>query len=297
MRASDPDTESDVPPEEDAAPAEREAAPEEDVLPVEAPPEPPGVPPVVVPRWIQLVLLPLALLGAFAIARAAGAVLLLFIIAGLIALLLNPPVTLLRRIGFPRGAAVGTVFLTLVLVLTGLGILLADPIANQVSSFRDRVPGIVDDANASLVDLQSWLDRNGVDLQVSEPGRTAVESLGDRLAEGSGELAAFTRDALLRLVEGSIAVILIIVLSIYMLLYGERIGAVVRGVVPPGDGSAEDDFPTRIQGAVFGYVRGQLLFSLIMGTSAGAMLWVLGSLGIFPEGRTYALFFLSLIHI
>jgi hypothetical protein len=42
---------------------------------------------------------------------------------------------------------------------------------------------------------------------------------------------------------------------------------------------------------VFGYVRGQLLFSLIMGTSAAALLWVLGSLGIFPDGRTYALFF------
>ena len=236
-------------------------------------------------------MLPLALLGAFAIARAAGAVLLLFIIAGLIALLLNPPVTLLRRVGFPRGAAVGTVFLVLVMVLTGLGILLADPIANQVSSFRDNVPGIVDDANASLVDLQGWLDRNGIDLQVSEPGRTAVESLGDRVAEGSGELAAFTRDALLRLVEASIAVILIIVLAVYMLLYGERIGAVVRRIVPPGDGSPEDDFPNRIQGAVFGYVRGQLLFSLIMGTSAGCLLWVLGSLGIFPDGKTYAFAF------
>ena len=42
---------------------------------------------------------------------------------------------------------------------------------------------------------------------------------------------------------------------------------------------------------MFGYVRGQLLFSLIMGTSAGVLLWVLGSLGIFPQGKTYALFF------
>ena len=61
--------------------------------------------------------------------------------------------------------------------------------------------------------------------------------------------------------------------------------------MPRGDGSPEDDFPTRIQAAVFGYVRGQLLFSLIMGTSAGVLLWVLGSLGIFPEGKTYAVFF------
>ena len=94
-----------------------------------------------------------------------------------------------------------------------------------------------------------------------------------------------------RLVEASIALILIIVLSIYMLIYGDRIGAVVRAVVPPGDGTPEDDFPTRVQASLFGYVRGQFLFSLIMGTSAGLMLWVLGSLGIFPEGKTYAIAF------
>jgi predicted PurR-regulated permease PerM len=61
--------------------------------------------------------------------------------------------------------------------------------------------------------------------------------------------------------------------------------------MPRGDGTPEDDFPTRIQSAVFGYVRGQLLFSLIMGTSAGVLLYVLGSLGVFPDGKTYALFF------
>jgi predicted PurR-regulated permease PerM len=289
MRASEPDTEA---PEEEVAPEQREATPE-GPLPLGPPKvDPPArVEPVMVPRWIQLVMLPLLLLGAWAVARAAGPVLLLFIVAGLIALLLNPFVTFLRRLGFPRGFAVATVFLVLVLGITGLGVLLANPIANQVSSFRDSVPGVVDDANASLADFQSWLDRNGIDLQVSKPGRTAVESLGDRIAEGSGELATFTRDALLRIAEASIAVILIIVLSVYMLIYGERMGAVVRGIVPPGDGSAEDDFPTRIQGAVFGYVRGQLLFSLIMGTSAGICLWIFGSLGIFPEGKTYAFAF------
>ena len=75
-----------------------------------------------------------------------------------------------------------------------------------------------------------------------------------------------------------------------MLLYGERIGDGLRRIVPRRAGS-DDDYPARIQRAVIGYVRGQLLFSLIMGTSAGVLLWVLGSLGIFPDGKTYALFF------
>jgi predicted PurR-regulated permease PerM len=289
MRASEPDTASDAPEQEEP----QAETVEEPPVPLSAPPpEPPArVEPVVVPRWIQLVVLPLALLGLWALARAAGPVLLLFIIAGLIALLLNPFVTLLRRVGFPRGAAVAVVFLVLLTATVGAGVLVASPISDQVSAFRDNVPQIVDDANASLADLQDWLDRNGIDVQVSKPGQTAVDSLGDRIAEGSTELVAFTRDALVRLVEASIALILIVVLSVYMLLYGERIGAGVRAVVPPGDGSPEDDFPTRVQGAVFGYVRGQLLFSLIMGTSAGVCLWALGSLGIFPEGKTYAFAF------
>ena len=93
------------------------------------------------------------------------------------------------------------------------------------------------------------------------------------------------------LVEASLALILIIVLAIYMLIYGDRIGAIARAVVPPGDGTPDDDYPTRVQASLFGYVRGQILFSLIMGTSAGLMLFLLGSLGIFPEGKTYAIAF------
>jgi predicted PurR-regulated permease PerM len=83
----------------------------------------------------------------------------------------------------------------------------------------------------------------------------------------------------------------VIVLSVYMLLYGQRIGASVRRVMPPGDGSAEDDYPTRVIKAVSGYVRGQFLFSLAMGTGAGLGLWLYGTLGIFEDGRTYALAF------
>jgi predicted PurR-regulated permease PerM len=246
---------------------------------------------VPVPRWVQLVMLPLAILGLWAVFEAAGRVLLLFIIAGLIALLLNPFVTLLRRAHFPRGIAVLVVMLCVVAIVTAIGFLLANPVADQVDAFRDNVPEIVDDANASLADVQEWLDDNGINVEVANPGETALETLGARVTEGSGELVSFTREALTTVIEGSIALIVTIVLSVYMLLYGERIGAAVRAIVPPGDGTPEDDYPTRVQRAVFGYVRGQLLFSAIMGTSAGIALWVMGTLGIFPEGKTYAIVF------
>jgi len=240
---------------------------------------------------MQLVLLPLALLGIVALLRSAGLIVLLFVVAGLIALLLNPFVTVLRRRRLPRGLAVLIVFLGLITVLTGVGILISDPIADQVSSIQRDVPDYVDDANASLANVQAFFDDNGINVEIAAQGKTALETLGDRLSEGSGEIVSFTREALTKLVEASIALILVLVLSVYLLLYGERIGTGVRTLLPRGDGSPEDDFPTRLQQAVLGYVRGQTLFSLIMGTSAGVLLFILGSVGIFPDGKTYALAF------
>jgi putative heme transporter len=245
---------------------------------------------VVVPRWVQLVMLPLAVVGLWAVLKAAGPVILLFVIGALVALLLNPFVTVLRRAHVPRGFAVLIVMACVVCVIGLVGVLLSNPVSDQVSGFRNNVPEIVDDANASLADVQDWLDDNGIDIQIAEEGQTALGTLGRNVSQGSGDLLTFTQDALRTLVEAGFALILIIVISVYMLLYGERIGAGLRAIVPRRAGS-NDDYPARIQRAVIGYVRGQLLFSLIMGTSAGVLLWVLGSLGIFPDGKTYALFF------
>ena len=163
--------------------------------------------------------------------------------------------------------------------------------SDQAQSFANDVPGLVDDASVALDDVQGFFDDNGIDVQIKGQSESALATLQDRVLEGSGEIVAVTGELLRRLVELSFYVILVIVLSIYMLIYAPEIGRLVRKVMPPGDGTPEDDFPARVQRAVFGYVRGQLLFSLIMGTSAGVALWIFGVLGIFPDGRTYAFAF------
>jgi predicted PurR-regulated permease PerM len=255
------------------------------------PQEAPVAPPVVVPRWVQLVLLPLAVLALWVLARAAGQVLGIFVVAGVIALILNPLVTFVQRGRVPRGLAVAVVIAGFFGVLGTAGVLLATPISDQVSSFQDDVPGIVDEANANLADLQRTFDRNGINVQVSRQGETALQTLRDRVIGGTSDVVSFGTDLLTTIVTAGFALILVFVLTIYMLLYGERIGAVVRRVMPPGDGTPEDDYPTRVQRAVAGYVRGQLLFSVAMGTGAGIGLYVFGVLGIFPDGKTYALAF------
>jgi predicted PurR-regulated permease PerM len=285
-----------------------EHQPDDDLLPDESPPRhrdedfddhdpldaqapPPSAEPVVVPRWIQLVGLPLLLLLAFAVVKAAGTVVLLFVTAAVIALILNPLVAGLQRVHLPRGVAIVCVYLGFIVALAAAGVLLANPISDQVTTLRDDVPSITRSANERLADVQDYFDRKGINVEVKKQGQTALETLQDKVVGGTDSIVSFGTDLLTKLVTASFGLILVFVLSVYMLIHGERIGALVRGVMPPGNGTREDDYPSRVVRAVNGYVRGQLLFSLAMGAGAGIGLWIYGITGIFPDGKTYALAF------
>jgi predicted PurR-regulated permease PerM len=262
------------------------------------PPSPPAPgKPVVVPRWIQLVALLLGLMALWALARAAHTVLLVFLVSTVIALILNPLVKHVqyplgqRRVRLPRGVAVFSVYIGFFLALGGVGVLLVNPITNQVRTLQRDVPNLVSSANQSLADFQKWLDRQGINVKVTKQGETALQTLQRKVVSSSGSLVSFGQDLIKRVVETGFGLILVIVISIYMLLYADRIGRLVRSAMPPGDGSPDDDYALRVQKAVTSYVRAQLLFSVIMGVSAGVLMWLLGVAGVFPDGRRYALFF------
>lgn len=256
--------------------------------------QPPGAAarPVVVPRWVQLVVLPLAVVAIWTLARAAGPVLLVFIVAAVVALILNPLVSILQRYArLPRGLAVAVVYLGLLGTFVVAGFLLATPIANQANALQKDIPRLVRDANTELAHLQGWLDRRNVDIQVKRQGETAIQTLSRKLSGATGSVASTATTLLETVVTAGLGLVLVVVVSIYMLVYGERIGGLVRRGMPAGDGTPEDDYPSRVQAAVSGYVRGQLLFSLAMGAGAGVGLYVLGVLGVFPPGKAYALAF------
>ena len=281
MTAAQPGAPRAAPP----APQEQELAAEEDTAGREPPPR------VLVPRWVQLVLLPLSVLAAWALAKAAGRVLLLFIVAGLIALILNPAVAFLQRRGLRRGLAVLAVYLAFFLSLAGIGLLVANPISHQVSTFVGNLPHITREANKQVESLEGELTSNGVHVKLKENGRTALSSLEHKVARSASKFASFGATLAREVANGIFNLVLVFVLSVYMLLYGGQIGALVRRVMPTGDGTPADDFPSLVQRAVARYVGGQLLFSTIMGTSTGLALWLFGELGVFPDGSRYAVAF------
>ncbi|MDE3070992.1 MAG: AI-2E family transporter, partial [Acidobacteriota bacterium] len=144
------------------------------------------------------------------------------------------------------------------------------------------------------------LNEAGFNVHFVKQGRTALETLGEKVTKSSSKVAEFGGTLLAEAAAAIIDVVVVFVLSVYMLLYGERIGSVVRGVMPgaeregagrEGRGKLADDYPTLVQRAVSRYVGGQLLFSFLMGATTGLGLYLFGVAGIFPDGRKFALAF------
>src|SRR5947209_11123111 len=92
-----------------------------------------------IPRWIQLVTLPLLLLLIWAVAGAVRHVIFLFLVAGLIAFLLNPLVRGIMRIWIPRGLGVAIVYLLIASLVAAASIALGTVVVVQTRSSSHRV--------------------------------------------------------------------------------------------------------------------------------------------------------------
>jgi predicted PurR-regulated permease PerM len=261
---------------------------------------PAGSTKIEIPRWIQLVGLPLALLFLWTMASAVSHVVFLFLVAALIALLLDPLVRALGRLRIPRGFSIAVVFLSFATALVVGVIAIGVVVVDQSRDAADRVDNYLTvengrtgqtDAERDVDRLQVWLDDHRLErIQVREQGQDFVDRLRDAgPQEYTTRAIDFLEGAALSIFELLFSLVLVIVVSIYMLLDMGRLSAAVDRRFPP-----RPDSPSlipRIESALAGYVRGQVLLSLIIGTSAGVGLWVLGILG-WAEGMDqYALLF------
>ena len=126
-------------------------------------------------------------------------------------------------------------------------------------------------------------------MEVREQGSEWLDSLS------AGDISGYTTDAI-SLARGAafsfvillFSIVLVIVISIYMLLDMPRLEAAIDRRFPPGGGRPLTE---RIESALVGYVRGQLLLSTIIGASAGVGMWILGTLDLVPGAERYALLF------
>ena len=249
-----------------------------------------------IPRWIQLVGLPLLLLLVWVVAGAVRHAVFLFLVALLIALLLNPLVRALGRIWLPRGPAVALVYLAFAAAVALTIIALATVVVQQTRSAAHRVDNYftVDSGHPSrtgaeqdLGRFQVWLDHHHLSsVHVQKQGQTFLNQVGTKdVQKYTTKALHWAEGAGLTVVTLLFDAVLVVVVSIYMLLDMQRLtDAMDRRFPPHGRGG----LIVRMEQAVASYVKGQFLRSLIIGMSSGVGLWILGLLGLMPHGGKYA---------
>ena len=95
-------------------------------------------PRIQIPRWIQLIGLPLVLVVTWIVALAAGHVVFLFLVASVLALLLDPLVRGLERVRLPRGVSVALVYLSFAAALVVAIFALASVVVDQTTTAANR---------------------------------------------------------------------------------------------------------------------------------------------------------------
>jgi predicted PurR-regulated permease PerM len=257
---------------------------------------PPAPVPIAIPRWAQLVLLPLLLLLVWTVAGAVRHVLFLFLVSLLIALLLNPLVRGLTRARIPRGGAVTLVYLAFAAVVALAILALATVVVQQTRSAAHRVDKYFTadsghpprtGAQHDLARLQRFLDHNHLgSIHVERDGQKFLDQVGTKdVQKYTTRALHWAEGAGLTVVTLLFDAVLLVVVSIYMLLDMQRLtDALDRRFPPYGRGG----LIVRMEQAVASYVKGQFLLSLIIGVSVGLGLWILGLVGLFPNGGKYA---------
>ncbi len=259
-----------------------------------------GPPSIGIPRWIQLVVLPVLLLIVFVFARTLGHVLFLFLTASVIAFTLNPLVRDLTRLRLPRGLSVAVVSVIFATAFIGLLVALGTVVVSETRSAAERIDEYLTEESpvtgqtgveVDVDKLQRWLDDHGLE------GVRIEEQLDDLTSNiGAGDVSGYVQDAISFAQGAAISVILllfsvvlVIVITIYMLLDMPRLEGLIDRRFPPVEGGLP--LTQQIERALWGYLKGQAILSLVIGTSAGVGMWILGTTGLVEGAEKYALLF------
>ena len=240
-----------------------------------------------IPRWIQLVGLPiLVLLIWFSAAQVAHAIY-LFVGAMVIALMLNPLIKRLEWMRIPRYIGVFLVYLGLLGLLVLFLILIIPPAIGQLEELLNNSPIYAESVRRQI---ESWQDSIGglnLPLDLSEYTSQLAQRIEEYIADLGPQLLTYS----VNIVGALTNFLIVVVISIYMLLDARRIGRFVHRLFPDKFGGDADELILRSQRALTQWVRAQILLCLLIGASTALGIWLLGVVGIWPEGSKYAIFF------
>jgi predicted PurR-regulated permease PerM len=213
---------------------------------------------VAVSAWLAEQLVPLV--------QSVGDILLLFFLAWIVAFILAPVVGFLERRRIPRTAAVGVVYITVLLGLVVAGLFLVPILIDQLKQAPD-VLGSVTSQIPTEASARDLLARFGVaESTLAEFYRPELLASQIQAALGSGVQGALSLAASALAVMANL--LLVIVLSFYMLLDAPHITLGMLRLVPTKQRSNVILFMSQWSASFGGFIRGQVIQAVLFGAVA-----------------------------
>lgn len=199
-------------------------------------------------------------------------ILLLFVLAALVALVLDPLVRRIEARGVPRGAATAIAYAALLLVLTGALLWAGGSLVSQLTQLNEQLPLYAQELQSQMPFVQDSLNRLGIDVNLDRLQRDAAAALqatgGELLGRGLG-IATGVTDVL-------VGIFLVLVISLYLVVDGRRIRNNLASIIPPSRQGLFVFLEASVLHILGGYIRGQLTIAAIVGTGVGVGCWLLG---------------------
>ena len=220
---------------------------------------------VLVPKTIEIshrtIIFTLLVLGAVWLFIQISAIVVTLFIALLLTTALNPVVDRLTQLKLPRGIAILIAYIALISLLSaGLTSIIA-PLIDETTSLVNRLPDLFDQFGAWLASFGiSGVDGGLIANQVSQLGQIP------------GNIVKFV----IFLFSNLIGVVTLLVITFYMLLERKNLDRYLL-VLFGGDGERRaKTFVDKLEASLGGWVRGELILMLIIGTLTFIGLKLLG---------------------
>jgi predicted PurR-regulated permease PerM len=195
-------------------------------------------------------------------------VLLLLVVAGFIALLLNPLVVVLQRVLRRRGFAVAVVTLLSVAAFAGLAFAFGYPLVNGLTHLATNLPNYVTTAEHG----KGWVGRLVTKYHLTQ----WVDKNAPKLVTYGRDLAA----PALTLGAGAVSIVFelftIFVLTVLLMLEGPKLRSGLLGLMTPARAARVSDVAGEVNRSVTGYMLGNFATSLIAGVVVLITLMALG---------------------
>jgi len=230
------------------------------------------------PSWQRALYLPLIILAWLAVVVIAGwllthvaKTLLVLVLSGIVAYALTPLVALFSRWG-PRWLAIALAYVLGFSILLGLGALLVDTAANQITNLVGNLPKYEQQFKRFEPRLVSTLRPLGVtQAKIDHTQQQAVAYL-----QGTGTgVATQTIGIVSGILNTLIDMILILILSVYLTANGPKIAKRLRRETPLTQRWRTSLVIAIVNQVVGGYIRGTLAMATLIGVLVGGGMLVL----------------------